>query len=110
LIELGDAERGESLLDSACADGDEKAGLILLSRYRKSRRTAERSDLLQVLPLSPRSDIERAKFAEHVQKDLKSALMYTERAMASIGGRRFGEAIASRHLRLSERISRCRNT
>ncbi len=108
LIELGEEAKGEALLESACADGDERAGLMLSARYRRAGREEERRALFELLPVTARSDIERAKFAEHVQKDLRAALAYTERAMTSDVQGLLGETLAARHRRLSEKLSRDR--
>jgi len=93
LIAAGREAEGEELLEAALGDGDEAAGLLLSRRYRRSGRIEDRGRVIAMLPETYRSDVERAKFREHVARDLPAALAWAEKAAGLASTE--GEAMAA---------------
>jgi len=80
LLRLGRCAEGEGLLEAAAGEGDEAAGLLLSRRYRRLGRVEERRAILELLPRSRRSCVERAKFYEHSSRELGAALAWAREA------------------------------
>ncbi len=80
LLRLGRCAEGEGLLEAAAGEGDEAAGLLLSRRYRRLGRVEERRAVLELLPRSRRSCVERAKFCEHTSRELEEALAWAREA------------------------------
>jgi len=102
LLRLGREEEGEELLEAAAADGDEGAGLLLSRRYRRSGRLEDRGRVLDLLPITFASCVERAKFHEHALRDLEGA---REWGMKAAEAARLPVEVEEVRLRL-ERIER----
>lgn len=81
LVAVGREPEGEELLEAALGDGDEAAGLYLSRRYRRAGRVEDRGRVVEMLPESFRSAVERAKYLEHSARDLAGALYWAEQAL-----------------------------
>jgi uncharacterized protein len=82
LIAVGRDAEGEELLEAAAGEGNEKAGLMLLARYRRTGRVAEGLDILPLLPATYRAAVEKAKFYERCACDLDNAETWAKEAQA----------------------------
>jgi uncharacterized protein len=81
LLAVGREEEGEALLEEEAGEGDERAGLLLLSRYRRAGRVG---DCLRVEPLLPgtyRAAVERSKLFERQAIDLREAARWANEAL-----------------------------
>jgi uncharacterized protein YprB with RNaseH-like and TPR domain len=106
LLALGRHGEAEELLEAALGDGDEVAGLALSRHYRSGGRQESRRRVLEMLPSTPRSCVERAKFLEHVARDPRAALAWAERAVEAGGPRPADEGLAARMARLQRKIAK----
>jgi uncharacterized protein len=103
LVAVGREAEGEELLEAALGDGDEAAGLLLSRRYRRAGRVEDRGRIVEMLPESFRSAVERAKYLEHSARDLARALSWAERALALAPGDAEASAARARIERLRRR-------
>jgi len=75
LVALGRIEEGRALLEESAAEGDEEALLLLARQYQSCRDRLNQARVLSALGTdSYRACLEKAKFAEHVEKDYEKAL------------------------------------
>jgi uncharacterized protein len=100
LVAVGREAEGEELLEAALGDGDEAAGLLLSRRYRRAGRVEDRGRVVDMLPESFRSAVERAKFCEHSARDLARALFWAERSLELAPGDAEAQAARARIERL----------
>lgn len=81
LIALGRIEEGCALLEESAARGDDEALFLLARHYKSSRDRLNQARVLSALGAdSYRACVEKAKFAEHVEKDYEKALFLAARA------------------------------
>lgn len=81
LIALGRIEEGLALLEESAAEGDEEALLLLARQYQSCGDRLNQARVLSALGAdSYRACVEKAKFAEHVEKDYEKALDLALRA------------------------------
>ncbi len=110
LVAMGRVDEGVSILRTAFENGDENAGLRLSKLYRRAGRQKERRRLLESLPITFRSCVERAKFHEHVEHDWVEALRWTQRAEEFVDGERLEASLSRRRSRLERLISKSAKT
>jgi uncharacterized protein YprB with RNaseH-like and TPR domain len=106
LLAMGRIDEGASILWTALENGDENAGLRLSKQYRRAGRQKERRRLLESLPMTFRSCVERAKFHEHTERDWVEALLWTRRAEELVDGEKLRDSLYRRRLRLERLIAR----
>ena len=106
LLVMGKASEGEELLEAAAADGDEAAGLFLSRRYRREGRPGDRRRVLDLLPSTYVSSVERAKFHEHSARDLAEARRWAGKAERLASTEEESAAVAARIARLERKAGR----
>lgn len=81
LIALGRIVEGRDLLEEFATQGNDEALLLLAKHYKACRDRINQARVLSLLGTSTyRSCLEKAKFAEHVEKDYEKALFLAMRA------------------------------
>ncbi len=100
-------ETGRSILEQSFAEGDERAGWILIRHYRRQGALDEYRRILEALSPSWDSWIERSKDAEHRRKQPEAALA-AARAAEPFAGSAALRCELERRLRRLERKSAAR--
>jgi uncharacterized protein YprB with RNaseH-like and TPR domain len=85
LLACGREAEGEELLEAAAGDGDERAALLLSSRYRRARRLEDCLRVEGLLGGSYRAAVERAKLHERWSGDLEAAARWAKEALELAG-------------------------
>ena len=98
-------EKGRATLERAFAEGDEKAGWLLLKNYRKDGCLAEYRRILGALSPSWRSWIEKSKDAEHRLGDLRTGLEAALTAKKLTGNAELEAALEHRIRRLKKKLA-----
>jgi len=101
-----DAETGTATLERAFSEGDEKAGWMLLKHYRRRGDKAGYERILEALSPSWHVWVERAKHAEHRERDAQGALDAALQAASFAGDARLREALERRLSRLERKLGR----
>jgi uncharacterized protein len=102
LLAVGRIAEGEELLEAAAGEGDARAALFLMRRYRLASRREDCLRIDPLLPLSYRAAVERVKLHERLLGDLNRATPWAAEALKLAPGGREREA-AERRLRRIER-------
>lgn len=99
----------EELLLSLASDGNEKAGLILSSHYRRTGKIEERGAVLELLPGTSKVLSERSRFEEHSMKNPQQAYMLAIKALQLAPEPKLEKWLINRCIRLEKTISRIEN-
>jgi uncharacterized protein len=106
LLAAGRAAEGEELLDAAAADGDERAGLLLCLRWRRSGRGSDALRVAMSLPPTYRGAVERAKLYERGLGELVEAGRWAREALRLAARASEVEAATLRLRRIERKLSR----
>ena len=106
LLAAGRMGEGEELLEAAAADGDERAGLLLSLRCRRSRRVDDCLRVAAILPATFRCAVEKAKIFERTLGNLEEASLWAEEALRLASRDADRTAARARLGRIERKISR----
>jgi hypothetical protein len=106
LLAIGRIEEGEELLEAALGDGDERAGLLLSHRYRVARRVDDALRVVDMLPDTYRSAMEKALLYERLIRDPSTAAQWAKQACRMASGDAESEEAGRRLERLERRLAR----
>jgi uncharacterized protein len=106
LLAAGRDEEGEMLLESAAGDGDERAALYAMRRYRLASRTEDCLRAATLLPASFHAAVERAKLHEKLVRDYAIALDWAREALSLAPGEEERKTAARRLRRIERKIER----
>lgn len=106
LIAAGRAGEGEELLEAAAGEGDGRAALMLMRRYRLAGRLEDCARALSLLPEGYAAAIERAKFHERLSGDLAAAEAAARAVLELAQDKEEREAGERRLLRIGLKIAR----
>jgi hypothetical protein len=108
LLCVGRDEEGEAILAAAARDGDERAALLLLRRYRKAERIRDAVGLASTMIPSYRAAVERAKLFERKALDLSEAARWANEAVELARNETERELNRRRLDRIERRMRRAR--
>lgn len=104
-----DPGMGRAALEGAFAEGEERAGWLLLGHYRRERAYGEYERILTALIPSRDSWVEKAKHEEHRSRNPEAALRAALEAQSFPADSEFQESLERRIRRLERKLAAIRS-